>query len=102
MLKATVLQMPIIAIAIGGMMLFQATSLWWRACIVGLMQGLICCVPISFIFQAIAISSNNVNVFIWTPFIVAVVASIANTLWSTIYMYKHFRRNNQNKRNIKR
>jgi hypothetical protein len=28
MLKATVLQMPIIAIAIGGMMLFQATSLW--------------------------------------------------------------------------
>lgn len=97
MLKATILQMPIISIAIGGMMLFQATGLWWRACITGLMQGLICCVPISFTLQAIAISSHNINIFIWTPFIVALVASLANTIWSIIYMYKHFVNHKLNK-----
>lgn len=91
MLKATIIQMPVIAVAIGGMMLFQATGLWWRACIAGLMQGLICCLPISFTLQAVAVQSHNINVFIWTPFMVAVVASIINTIWSVVYMYKHFR-----------
>lgn len=100
MLKATVLQMPIISIGIGGMMLFQATSLWWRACIAGLMQGLICCLPLSFILQAIAVSEHNVDIFIWTPFIVATSASITNTIWSVIYMYKHFVKRD-NKPNIK-
>ena len=91
MLKATILQMPIIAVAIGGMMLFQATGLWWRACLAGIMQGLICAVPLSFILQAVAVGSHNVNVFIWTPFIVAGVSSGINTVWSIVYMQKHFK-----------
>jgi Na+-driven multidrug efflux pump len=90
MLKATILQMPIISIAIGGMMLFQATGLWWRACVAGLMQGLICCLPLSFTLQAIAIANHNVAVFIWSPFIIATFASCINTVWSVLYMYKHF------------
>jgi Na+-driven multidrug efflux pump len=88
MLKIAVAQMPVVAIAIGGMMLFQSTNRWWMACIAGLMQGLICSIPISFTLQAIAIDTNNINAFLWPPFVSVVVASFVNLVWNNIFMHK--------------
>jgi Na+-driven multidrug efflux pump len=81
--------MPMIAIGIGGMMMFQATGRWWQASICGLMQGVICCIPISFLVQFIAISTHSVTLFLWCPFMVLATSALAMLTWSLIYTRLH-------------
>lgn len=88
-LRIAILQMPMIAIGIGGMMMFQATGRWWQASICGLMQGVICCIPISFLVQFIAISTHSVTLFLWCPFMVLATSALAMLTWSLIYTRLH-------------
>ena len=64
MLLIATIQMPIYAFTIGGQIIFQATSKSLFACICGLMQGLICNVPISFIIALISISTGSITLFL--------------------------------------
>lgn len=89
-LQISMLQMPVMAIGIGGMTLFQATGRWWQASIAGVMQGVICCLPISFLMQWICIKYTNIDLFLWVPLVIAGVATIANLIWSIIYIKLHF------------
>jgi Na+-driven multidrug efflux pump len=84
------LQMAITAVGIGGMMIFQATGRWWRAAIAGIMQGIIYCIPLSFLIQYLATQTHNVNLFLWCPFIVVCCSAITVLIWSCIYIHKHF------------
>jgi Na+-driven multidrug efflux pump len=90
MLMIALLQMPMFGIGIGGMMLFQATHRWWQASICGIMQGIICAIPISFLMQYLAISKNTITLFLWNPLIILSVAVLIVFIWSVRYMYKHF------------
>jgi Na+-driven multidrug efflux pump len=82
--------MAITAIGIGGMMLFQATGRWWRAAIAGILQGIIYCVPLSFIIQYASIQTHNVDLFLWCPFIVVCCSAMTAFIWSVIYIRLHF------------
>jgi Na+-driven multidrug efflux pump len=82
--------MAITAIGIGGMMLFQATGRWWRAALAGIMQGVIYCLPLSFLLQHIAIQTANVDLFLWCPFIIVCCSAITTFIWSLIYIRLHF------------
>lgn len=95
MLLIAMLQMPIFSIGIGGMMLFQATNRWWQASLCGIMQGLICAVPISFLMQWAAITHQNINLFLWNPFLILCITVIIVFVWSVSYMYKNFVKNNE-------
>jgi Na+-driven multidrug efflux pump len=89
-LKISISQMCITTIGIGGMTLFQATGRWWRAAIAGIMQGIIYCLPLSFLLQYCAVQSHNVDLFLWCPFIIVSCSAITNLVWSTIYIHFHF------------
>jgi Na+-driven multidrug efflux pump len=86
----SIVQMAITAIGIGGMMIFQATGRWWRAAIAGIMQGIIYCIPLSFIIQYWAIKIHNVDLFLWCPFIVVCCSALTVFIWSLIYIRHHF------------
>jgi Na+-driven multidrug efflux pump len=82
--------MAITAIGIGGMMIFQATGRWWRAAIAGIMQGIIYCIPLSFIIQYWAMQIHSVNLFLWCPFIIVCCSALTVLIWSIIYIHHHF------------
>jgi Na+-driven multidrug efflux pump len=82
--------MCITAIGIGGMMIFQATGRWWRAVIAGAMQGIIYCIPLSFLFQYVAIQNKSIDLFLWCPFIVVSCSALTILIWSGIYIFHHF------------
>jgi Na+-driven multidrug efflux pump len=85
-----ILQMPMIAVGIGGMMMFQSTGRWWQATICGMMQGIICCIPITFLIQFVSMSVGSIALFLWCPFIALAVSALTVFTWSFIYTRKHF------------
>jgi Na+-driven multidrug efflux pump len=82
--------MAITTIGISGMMLFQATGRWWMAVIAGILQGIIYCIPLSFLIQYWAITFNSVELFLWCPFIIVCCSATTSLIWSIIYIHLHF------------
>lgn len=78
-----------VGLTVAAMMLFQSTNQWWKACINGIMYGIICYIPIIFLAEYIAKTTNNPWLFICAPIIIASIAAIICNIWSIIYLHKN-------------
>lgn len=90
MLLISLAQLPVFSMAIGGQLMFQSTGRSLFASICGIMQGFLVNFPVSFSLVAICKTTHSINLFLWNPFIVIVLAAIITLIWSSIYMRKHF------------
>ena len=90
MLMIGMLQMPVYAFTIGGQIIFQSTGKSLNASICGLMQGIICNMPITFIMFGACIVNRNIELFLWNPVIVVFTSSTIIFIWTVIYIRNHY------------
>ncbi|WP_027120001.1 MATE family efflux transporter [[Mycoplasma] testudinis] len=89
---ALMLQLPFIALAIGGLAIFQATGKMWLNILLSLMQGLITFFPVLYIMAAISVATSSWEVMFYSGFINIVISSLIIFAIAEIYMAKYMGR----------
>ena len=90
MLMIGMLQMPVYAFTIGGQIIFQSTGKSLNASICGLMQGIICNMPITFIMFGTCIAIGDIELFLWNPVFVVLASSTIIFIWTVTYIHNHY------------
>lgn len=85
-LLITMGQLILFALSVSGMLYFQSTAQPIKALITSIMYGVIIGIPGLFIGAELAKSSNNINVFVYTPIVIMAISGVIVTGYSTWHL----------------
>lgn len=88
LLASMFMQFPFISLSISGLAIFQSANKKVMNIILSIMQGVITFYPILFTMSAIASSTNNTTVMVFTGFTNILVSSIIIFICTLVFLYK--------------
>lgn len=89
LLASMMLQFPFISLSISGMAIFQSANKKVMNFILSIMQGALTFYPILYSMSAIALSTNNAIVMVFTGFTNIAVSSIIILIFTLLFLYKY-------------